>query len=211
MTATRRMRPPRDLPTGSSYPRSSPAGRAVPARQIFWGFEASPVSMVPMLSEEALILVAVLVACGLLLLGVMELLWPTRRRVARRPPDFLRRHEYRLRPEVLARRVLAPDRSPEREPAPTSAALPVMAQLAPAAPLQLAPPVPVQLSLMDEIQKTNEIPAPAAAFAPEPIEAEAGEPVPAAVDERAWPMPEVEVAPAYASVLEECEDLYRQR
>src|SRR5262245_64601626 len=113
MTATRRMRPPRDLPTGSSYPRCSPAGRGVPSRQIFWGFEASPVSMVPMLSEEALILVAVLVACGLLLLGVMELLWPTRR-LARRPPDFPRRHQYSLRPEVIARRVLAPAADRER-------------------------------------------------------------------------------------------------
>src|SRR5262245_33468367 len=201
MTATRRMRPPRDLTTNSSYPRCSPAGRTAPSRQIFWGFEASPVSMVPMLSEEALILVAVLVACGLLLVGVMELLWPTRRRAARAPPDFLRRHQYSLRPEVIARRVLAPDRSAEREPVPAAVAVAVPAQLTPSVsaqfassvPVEFTPPVPVQLSLMDEI------PAPVAAVVAEPAgadiaEAEVAEPVLAAADERGWPAPEVEIA-----------------
>jgi hypothetical protein len=91
--------------------------------------------MVHMLSEEALILVTVLVACGLLLLGVMEMLWPTRRRrVARRPPDLLRRRQVSLRPEVIARRVLEPSRSSPPE----------------AASLAVPTTVPVQLSLMDE-------------------------------------------------------------
>src|SRR5262249_18273997 len=111
--------------------------------------------MVHMLSEEALILAAVLVACGLLLLGVMELLWPPGGRGGRAPPALLRRHESSLRPEGSAQRVL----SPEREPAPTPAALPVTvqpvsqisAQLAPSIPAQLTPPFPVQLSLIDEI------------------------------------------------------------
>src|SRR5262245_3469209 len=101
MTATRRMRPPRDLPTSSiiSQVLAGPT-RGAPSRQFFWGFEASPVSMVRMLSEEALILVAVLVACGLLLLGVVELLWPARRRMVRRPPALLNRRQVTQRPEV---------------------------------------------------------------------------------------------------------------
>src|SRR4029453_1777100 len=94
MTATRRMRPPgRELVTESSY-RIPPGARGGPGprcTQIFWGFGGPPVSMVRMLSEEALILVGVLVACGLLLLGVMELLWPARRRPVLRRPDLARR------------------------------------------------------------------------------------------------------------------------
>jgi len=63
--------------------------------------------MVQMLSEEALILAAALVACGLLLLGVMELLWPSRRRQpALRRPDLALRRRASVRPERLARRVL---------------------------------------------------------------------------------------------------------
>jgi len=116
--------------------------------------------MVHMLSEEALILAAVLVACGLLLLGVMELLWPTRRRVVRRPPDLMRRRQANLRPEVIARRVLEAAQRPQGEPVPI--------------PL----PVPVQLSLMDEPM------APAAALVAEPVEAALGASLPAAVEER---------------------------
>src|SRR4030095_5879697 len=85
MTATRRMRPPRrELMTDSSYriPPGARGGRPPRCAPIFWGVGGPPVSMVRMLSEEALILIGVMVACGLLLLGVMELLWPTRRRPA---------------------------------------------------------------------------------------------------------------------------------
>ena len=67
ITATRRMRPPgRELVTDSSYRiQRVPARGSGPRRaQIFWGFGASPVSMVRMLSEEALILAGVLVAVG---------------------------------------------------------------------------------------------------------------------------------------------------
>ena len=149
-----------------------------------------------MLSEEALILVAVLVACGLLLLGVMELLWPTRRRVVRLPPSPLLRRPS-LRSELIARRVLEPARGPEREPAPAPMAVPI--------PVHLAGSLPVQLSLMDEI------PVPVTAAAAEPIEVDVADPVPATTDERGWPTPAVEIVPAYASVLEECEDLCRQR
>jgi len=81
--------------------------------------------MVHMLSEEALILAAVLVACGLLLLGVMELLWPTRRRVVRRPPDLMRRRQANLRPEVIARRVLEAAQRPQGEPVPIPLPVPV--------------------------------------------------------------------------------------
>src|SRR5262245_6861701 len=138
--------------------------------------------MVHMLSEEALILAAVLVACGLLLLGVLELLWPTRGRVVRRPPALLGRHEYSLRLEVVARRVFPTDWSPEREPAPNPAALPVTVQLAsqisaqraPSVPVQLTPPFPVQLSQMDE-------PAPVTAARIEAVDREVAEPVAAAV------------------------------
>jgi tetratricopeptide (TPR) repeat protein len=57
------------------------------AAQFSWFCAALPVSMFVMLSEEALIVLAAFGACGLLVLGVLELIWPTRpRHPVRRPP-----------------------------------------------------------------------------------------------------------------------------
>jgi tetratricopeptide (TPR) repeat protein len=145
--------------------------------------------MVQMLTEEALILAAVLVACGLLILGVMELLWPARRRrPPQRPPELLRRRLVNARAGAPTRPVLEPSQRPRlrREP------------------------IPVQLSLPEEV-----LPVPAAvAQLPEEIE----EPVAVAVAASAaaieWSHPAIEVVPAepaYESILAECEDLYRQR
>src|SRR5258705_6826460 len=93
-----------------------------------------------MLSEEALILAVALVACGLLVLGVMELLWPSRRRQpALRRPDLARRRRASTRPEQLARRVLRPGGTESVRSAPSPAHASLL-------PVQLSMP-PVQLSL----------------------------------------------------------------
>jgi tetratricopeptide (TPR) repeat protein len=67
------------------------------------------------LSEEALIVLGAFGACGLLLLGVLELLWPARPRhpVRRPPPAPMLVHEPRPhRTSALVRHALAPGRSP---------------------------------------------------------------------------------------------------
>jgi tetratricopeptide (TPR) repeat protein len=153
--------------------------------------------MVRMLSEEALILVAVLVACGLLLLGVMELLWPTRRRQpALRRPDPLRRRLASARPEPLSRRSIEPEGSASVRPMP----MPVEPALS-----------PMQLSLPDEAAP---LPAMVAERAWESVEMPAAAAVAASVDEQEWPTSEVDAPaaePAYESILAECEDLYGQQ
>ena len=150
-----------------------------------------------MLSEEALILVAVLVACGLLVLGVMELLWPTRhRRPALRRPDLRRRRPASVRPEPLTHRALESGRSASVRRAP----MPAQPSLA-----------PVQLSLPDE-----SVPVTAALAEPgsEPVELPVAAAVAASADENDWAAEEVEAPPsepAYESILAECQDLYRRR
>jgi tetratricopeptide (TPR) repeat protein len=63
------------------------------------------------LSEEALIVLAAFGACGLLLLGVLELLWPSRpRRPVRRPPPALTPRVHRI--SALARHTLEPGGTP---------------------------------------------------------------------------------------------------
>jgi tetratricopeptide (TPR) repeat protein len=156
--------------------------------------------MVQMLSEEALILAAALVACGLLLLGVMELLWPSRRRQpALRRPDLALRRRASVRPERLARRVLesGATESVRTVPSPAHASL---------LPMQLPLPVP-----------DDGVVVPAAAVAEldsELIESPAAAVGAASVDDGEWSMSQFEAPaaePAYESVLAECEDLYRQR
>ena len=156
--------------------------------------------MVQMLSEEALILAAALVACGLLLLGVMELLWPSRRRQpALRRPDLALRRRASVRPERLARRVLesGATESVRTVPSPAHASL---------LPMQLPLPVP-----------DDGVVVPAAAVAEldsELIESPAAAVGAASVDDGEWSMSQFEAPaaePAYESVLAECEDLYQQR
>ena len=89
-----------------------------------------------MLSEEALIVLAAFGACGLLMLGVLELVWPTRPR-----------HPARLRRPVPARRLPRSPRSsvpsaPAPEPAPASARRRSPTPLPGAAPVAGAVPVP---------------------------------------------------------------------
>jgi tetratricopeptide (TPR) repeat protein len=93
-----------------------------------------------MLSEEALIVVAAFGACGLLVLGVLELVWPTRPRHPvrpRRPAPVPRPRSASPsrgpRPGEVDRHVLAAARTPEVRPAP--ALLPVAATIAPVAAL----------------------------------------------------------------------------
>jgi tetratricopeptide (TPR) repeat protein len=125
-----------------------------------------------MLGEEALILGGVLIACGLFLLGVMELLWPTRApRSALRRPDL-------ARPRVIGVHSAAPTRC-SLEPARSRYG----GQLT----------VPIQLSLPDEAMAAR-----------------------VALAERAGDIGEAPAVvappePAYASILEECTDLYQQR
>src|SRR6185369_14657497 len=106
ITATRRMRPPWWwLPCRRPIISGDAVRRPGSVAQLFWFLVPSPVSMgLPsegrraraMLSEEALIVLAGFGACGLLMLGVMELIWPTRPR-----------HPVRLRRPVPAHRALA--------------------------------------------------------------------------------------------------------
>ena len=134
-----------------------------------------------MLSEEALILAAALVACGLLLLGVMELLWPSRRRQpALRRPDLALRRRASVRPERLARRVLesGATESVRTVPSPAHASL---------LPMQLPLPVP-----------DDGVVVPAAAVAEldsELIESPAAAVGAASVDDGEWSMSQFE-APA---------------
>src|SRR5439155_192796 len=88
----RRRRPPgsRDRARRVSFPR-----RARPRRRA-------------MLSEEALVFVAAIIACGVLVLGVLELLAPTRSRLPRRPATS------NPSPQPRA----APSPRPAREPRP---------------------------------------------------------------------------------------------
>jgi tetratricopeptide (TPR) repeat protein len=155
--------------------------------------------MVQMLSEEALILAAALVACGLLLLGVMELLWPGRRRQpALRRPDLALRRRASAPPERLARRVLESGATESVRSAPSPAHAPLLA-------VQLSLPVPD-----DGIA----VPAAVAELGSEPIEVPAAAVGAASVDDGAWATPQVDAPaaePAYESILAECEDLYRQR
>jgi tetratricopeptide (TPR) repeat protein len=76
------------------------------------------------LSEEALIVLAAFGACGLLVLGVLELLWPTRpRHPERRPPPapvVLQPRPHRT--SALVRHTLEPGRSPYTRRATATAA-----------------------------------------------------------------------------------------
>jgi tetratricopeptide (TPR) repeat protein len=65
------------------------------------------------LSEEALIVLAAFGACGLLVLGVLELLWPTRsRHPVRRAPAVVTRASRPHRTSALTRHALGPGRDP---------------------------------------------------------------------------------------------------
>jgi len=142
-----------------------------------------------MLSEEALIVLAAFGACGLLMLGVMELIWPTRPRhpVRLRRPAPMRRPlaaravgTHRMSPMEEHALELRRSMRPRREPmSPPPAPLPVEA----AAPAAAPPPLPV----------TAPISAPAAVPVNAPIEIP---PPPAR-------LPLVEVAHA-VSVVDEC-------
>jgi tetratricopeptide (TPR) repeat protein len=104
-----------------------------------------------MLSEEALIVLAAFGACGLLMLGVLELVWPTQpRHPVRRPPA--RRPVARVTPLPRAAALERP--APSRRPAParrapiappveTPAPVAVLRETAPpmSEPLVAAPPV----------------------------------------------------------------------
>jgi hypothetical protein len=100
------------------------------------------------LSEEALIVLAALGACGLLLLGVLELLWPTRpRHPVRRSPPPLTRSLRPHRTSALARHALEAGRSPysRRAADAVASAVPPAPAVAPEPPpLEAAPPVPVE-------------------------------------------------------------------
>ena len=74
-----------------------------------------------MLTEEALIVLAAIGACGLLVLGVLELMWPTRpRHPLRRPPAVERALRVR-RTSALARHALDPGRRDSLRRAPVAA------------------------------------------------------------------------------------------
>ncbi len=135
-----------------------------------------------MLSEEALVVLAAFGACGLLVLGILELLWPTRSRHPereRRPagPHAARPH----RRSALTRHSLERGRDPyvRREPTPVT---------------------PLRVPLES---------APAPAEAPVPLVPVAAEPAPAAA---VTPPPAVVDPPALIepdSVVETCFELYQ--
>jgi tetratricopeptide (TPR) repeat protein len=78
------------------------------------------------LSEEALIVLAAFGACGLLVLGVLELLWPTRpRHPVRRPPPVIARPLRVHRTSALLRHAREPGRSPYTRRASTAGPAPV--------------------------------------------------------------------------------------
>jgi tetratricopeptide (TPR) repeat protein len=94
------------------------------------------------LSEEALIVLAAFGACGLLVLGVLELLWPARpRHPVRRPAPLPVVHQPRPhRTSALVRHALEPGRSPYTRRA---TALPAPAVIEAPEPETLPPPEPL--------------------------------------------------------------------
>jgi hypothetical protein len=115
--------------------------------------------MSSMLSEEALIVLAAFGACGLLVLGVLELIWPTRSRHAmRRAPaaPLARRAPYarRLPPLVPSPVPLAPLPAALVSPTATALAppeLPPPAESVPAPPLEMTAPPLEEPSVLAEV------------------------------------------------------------
>jgi tetratricopeptide (TPR) repeat protein len=111
-----------------------------------------------MLSEEALIVLAALGACGLLVLGVLELVWPCRSRHPVRPRrPALARSRARSPRAHRAGASAAPGVDPARAPAPRrSPPLPIEAPVATAAvpdpPSEVLEPIdaPTPVTLVDE-------------------------------------------------------------
>ncbi len=142
-----------------------------------------------MLSEEALILVGALAACGMLVLGLLELLWPTqpRRRARRRiavavpamvagPVSVLEHPSVLERPVEIAQPVIAADLSPVMAllsidlPAPTLARAPRVHRTSALARHQRAPGRGPYVRRATD-QASPPVPPPAAVTTPEPSEA----------------------------------------
>src|SRR5438552_144779 len=106
--------------------RGGPAGPRRRPRRVPLDRRASP-GRRRMLSEEALILIAVVGACALLILGILELIWPSRPRhpVRRSPPS----------------KGPAPTLAKPTAAAPVRVTPPVAANFTPPAPAKVTPPV----------------------------------------------------------------------
>src|SRR5207247_2549311 len=106
--------------------RGGPAGPGRRPRRVPLDRRASP-GRRRMLSEEALILIAVVGACALLILGILELIWPSRPRhpVRRSPPS----------------KGPAPTLAKPTAAAPVRVTPPVAANFTPPAPAKVTPPV----------------------------------------------------------------------
>ena len=129
-----------------------------------------------MLNEDALLLFLVVGACALVVLGTLELLWPTRPRYPRRRPLPVR---------DLPRRVPPPRPAAARRPAPP----PWMSPFPPLAP-PVTPAVP-----------TREVdPSPAPTVTPEVPEPVAVAPTPPASDAVAESPPSADAAPSEPAV-----------
>jgi hypothetical protein len=117
-----------------------------------------------MLNEDGLLLILVLGACTLVVLGTLELLWPTRSRHPRRRPAAVRDVSRRPPSRVVSpRQVARPGRVAPSTPAPPPTA-PLMA------PPQAAPPPGADATLLVGPTPAVDVTVPAAAAASAPPE-----------------------------------------
>ena len=150
-----------------------------------------------MLSEEALIVLAAFGACGLLILGVLELLWPTRPRHPVRRRAVVPRSARPHRQSALVRH--AKDR---RAPYGRPQTLPAPVALAPASPAVVLPTPPAV--------ETAAVPTAADAPSAQPTTPEA-----LALEIPALELPPASTAPAVPgeeeSIVEVCFALYQEQ